>query len=76
MYTIYGRPYCGWCERAKDLLSSENIEYKYIDIYEDSKSLALMKEKGYKTVPQIFDDDKHIGGYNDLEMHLMHFYGS
>ena len=44
----------------EDLLSSENIEYKYINIYEDSKSLALMKEKSAKTVPQIFDDDKYM----------------
>ena len=33
MYTIYGRPNCGWCVRAKGLLSSNNVEYKYIDIY-------------------------------------------
>ena len=76
MYTIYGRPNCGWCVRAKDLLSSNNVEYKYIDIYEDSKSMAWIKEKGYKTVPQIFDDDEHIGGYNDLEIRLMRFNGS
>lgn len=76
MYTIYGRPYCGWCDRAKDLLSSNNIEYKYINIYEDSKSLALMKEQGHKTVPQIFDEDEHIGGYNELEIKLMRFNGS
>ena len=66
MYTIYGRPNCGWCIRAKGLLSSNNVEYKYIDIYEDSKSMAWIKEKGYKTVPQIFEDDEHIGGYNEL----------
>ena len=35
-----------------------------------------MKEQGYKTVPQIFDDDEHIGGYNDLEIRLMRFNGS
>ena len=65
---IYTKNNCIWCDRAKLLLDSKDIEFKEIDLSDD-----LKREKFYisigenvKTVPQIYIDDLRIGGYQDL----------
>ncbi len=67
---VYSTQVCGYCKRAKALLDSLGIEYTEYDIYHNADAMNVMREGGYKTVPQIFIDDVHIGGYDDLaEMH-------
>ena len=53
---------------AKKLLDSKSLSYSEINIANDSeKRKALMqKSGGQRTVPQIFINDQHIGGYSDL----------
>ena len=36
----------------------------------DESARKLLKELGLNTVPQIFDEEQHIGGYNDLKLKL------
>ena len=46
------------------------ISYNEISLDNDQDAKNLMKEKGYKTVPQIFDGELHIGGYTELRTFL------
>ncbi len=59
---------CPYCARAKGLLESKNIEYTGYDITGNEEARAKMVERtgGPKTVPQIFINDQHIGGCDDL----------
>jgi glutaredoxin 3 len=64
---IYSSPFCGYCSAAKRLLSSKGVTFTEIDVLMDSARRAEMIERsGRQTVPQIFIDDKHVGGYDDL----------
>ena len=66
---IYTSPICNYCSAAKHLLSKKKIRYEEIDIGNDSEKREemLRKSNGLKTVPQIFIDEKHIGGYVELK---------
>ena len=68
MIQIYGTPTCTYCSKAKALLDSRNIEYKYFSIGEDvSKSEVLeIIPEGWKTVPIILNNNSFIGGYDQL----------
>ena len=69
---IYTKDNCIWCDRAKILLDSKKISYNEIDLSDDSKRLKFYKKIGddVKTVPQVFIDDKRIGGFQDLKVFL------
>lgn len=66
---IYTVDYCPYCKRAKALLDSKNVQYTEFDITDDEingrKKLAELTG-GRNTLPQIFINDKHIGGSDDL----------
>ena len=65
---IYTKSYCPYCVKAKQLLKNKNLNITEIDIT-DNESLIeemLLKSSGRKTVPQIFIDDFHVGGCDDL----------
>ena len=66
--TIYTGPLCGFCDAAKILLARNNAEYKEISVATVDGALDEMitKANGKRTVPQIFFDDQHIGGYDDI----------
>ena len=65
---IYSTAICPYCERAKMLLEKRNIKYTEFKIDEDVKLFEEMValSNGRRSVPQIFIDDQHIGGYDDL----------
>lgn len=66
---IYSTNTCPFCDRAKDLLDSKGATYKEIKIDEDPSKRDEMLERsgGRRTVPQIFINGKHIGGFDDLK---------
>ena len=66
--TIYTGPYCNYCDAAKRLLTRNNISYREINIAEvdGAKDEMIMKANGKKTIPQIFFNDEHIGGYDEV----------
>ena len=66
--TIYTGPLCNFCDAAKRLLARNNAEYKEINISttEGAMDEMIKKANGRRTVPQIFFDDQHIGGYDDI----------
>jgi glutaredoxin 3 len=61
-------PMCAFCDAAKRLLVRNNIPYKEINIAleEDKMDEMLSKSNGKRTIPQIFFDDLHVGGYEEL----------
>ena len=69
-FTIFGRPDCGYCVRAKQLLERKNYQFRWIDIVEEGISKADLEKtigKPVETVPQIFHGQQHIGGFTELD---------
>ena len=66
--TVYMGPRCAFCDAAKRLLTRNNITYKEINIAleEDKMDEMLKKSNGKRTIPQIFFDDYHVGGFEEL----------
>ena len=65
---IYTKFTCGFCHRAKALLSSKGVEFNEIDITMGGPKRSEMMERApqARTVPQIFIGDLHVGGSDDL----------
>ena len=64
---IYTKPYCPYCERAKALLARKGAAFNEIVASDDAALKAEMqKRSGRYTYPQIFIDELHVGGCDDL----------
>ena len=66
--TVYSRPMCNFCDAAKRLLSRNNLNYDEIDIStkEGLRDEMTKRANGRRTIPQIFFDDYHVGGDQEL----------
>ena len=66
--TVYMGPSCAFCDAAKKLLVRNNISFEEINIalQEGKMEEMLQKTNGKRTIPQIFFDKNHIGGYVEL----------
>jgi len=66
--TVYSGPMCNFCDAAKRLLLRNNLNYNEIDIStkEGLRDEMTKKANGRRTIPQIFFDDYHVGGYQEL----------
>ncbi len=66
---IYTKPSCPYCVAAKNLLTQRGYEYSEMRIDRDAalREEMLARSAGRRTVPQIFIDEKHIGGFDDLQ---------
>ena len=64
---MYGTRFCPYCVRARMLLDKKNITYTYIPVDEQKEQRAVMVNRSQRTsVPQIFIDDYHVGGCDEL----------
>ena len=65
---VYMGPMCAFCDAAKRLLTKKNIPYKEINVAldENKREEMLKKSNGKRTIPQIFIEDFHVGGYEEL----------
>lgn len=64
---IYSKNYCPYCDRAKALFKAKNVPYEEIKVDDLPELYEELKNKtGMRTVPQIFINDKLIGGFTDL----------
>ena len=65
---IYTKMFCGYCHRAKRLLDDKGVAYTEYDISMDEAKRDEMRARkpDARTVPQIFIDDKAVGGSDDL----------
>jgi glutaredoxin 3 len=68
--TIYTAVLCGYCARAKRLLTDKGLDFEEIDVTLDPSRRDEMSRRagGRRTVPQIFIGDVHVGGSDDLYM--------
>ena len=66
--TVYMGPSCAFCDAAKRLLVRNNISFQEINISLEKGKMEemLQKTNGKRTIPQIFFDNNHIGGYVEL----------
>jgi glutaredoxin 3 len=65
---VYSQPFCGYCSAAKRLLTAKGAPFTEIDVMMEAGKREEMIERsgGRRTVPQIFIDGRHIGGFDDL----------
>lgn len=65
--TVYTRPGCPYCTRAKDLLTGKGVAFHEIDASATPELRAEMQQRsGRNTFPQIFVGSVHVGGCDDL----------
>jgi glutaredoxin 1 len=75
---IFGRPGCPFCFRAKELAEEltakrDDFDFRYIDIHAEGITKADMEKtigKPVETVPQIFVDQTHIGGFTEFNQYV------
>jgi glutaredoxin 3 len=64
---MYTTMICPYCIRAKHLLRRKDVRFEEIRIDRDREQMRIMMERSRRhTVPQIFIDDLHVGGFDDL----------
>ena len=66
--TIYTRQFCGYCARAKQLLTEKGVAFDEKDATHEPeiRQEMLARANGGTTFPQIFIGDSHVGGCDDL----------
>jgi glutaredoxin 3 len=65
---VYTTNYCPYCFRAKTLLQHKGVAFEEIDVTDDQalRDKMVKLAGGRRTVPEIFINDKIIGGYDEL----------
>ena len=65
---IYTTKVCPYCVRAKNLLNAKDVDFVEHDLTgkDDEREALLKRSNGMRTVPQIFINGQHIGGYDNL----------
>lgn len=64
---IYTTQVCPYCVRAKQLFQRKGLAYREVDVsFDQVERMALVARTKQRTVPQIFINDQHIGGCDDL----------
>lgn len=67
MITVYSKPDCMQCEFAKKYLNDKGVKFKEINVFEDNKALAMLRDKGYSQMPVVdIDGDFHTGFRPDV----------
>ncbi len=66
MVQIYGADWCGPCQQSKKWCEETGKDFEF---FEYTDLIEVFTENGWKTIPQIFVDGEHIGGYDDLVKH-------
>ena len=68
---VWSKPACPFCTKAKNLLKNKGIEYEEKNIAEGYTIQDLLEMvPNARTMPQIWLDEEHIGGYHELEARL------
>lgn len=77
MITIYGHQRCGYCLKAKNLATQYNLNYQWRDT-DNSDNLNELKTRlpDARTVPQIWWDDRYIGGYEQFSTEIENTIGN
>ena len=72
MYTIYSTKTCTYCKQAKNLLEQRGERYEEIVLTSPADVQTLSERVGFdvRTVPQIWHEDKYIGGFDKLREYI------
>ena len=66
-FVVYTTDACPYCVMAKSLLDARGLSYREIDVTGDAeRRVWLVRATGRRTVPQIFLDERPLGGSDDL----------
>lgn len=68
MLTVYSKNNCPFCDKAKHLLATKNIEFKVVNIDTDPEIRDWLVSQGHRSAPQIYKGDELFveGGYQGL----------
>ncbi len=64
---MYSLDRCRYCTLAKDLLHNKGVQFDTLDVSNPIYRNQMITETGLRTVPQIFINSKHIGGWTQLK---------
>jgi glutaredoxin 3 len=65
---IYATAWCGYCERARQILRRKGVEFDEVDVESGFEARReMLTRSGRRTVPQIFIGERHVGGSDDLQ---------
>jgi glutaredoxin 3 len=70
MITVYSKNTCPFCDRAKALLENKGVAFNVVNIEEAQDAREFLVDQGLRSVPQIFIEDAHVGGLNELKEYL------
>ena len=64
---MYATQWCPYCQMAQHLLEQKGVEFETIRVdLEPNRRVEMMERTRRRTVPQIYIDQYHVGGYDDL----------
>jgi glutaredoxin 3 len=66
---IFGLPNCTYCKQAAELCTAAGLDYVYTDLAKSPEQMDELESRigRFKTVPQIFVNTKHVGGFDGLK---------
>ena len=68
---VWSKDQCPYCDQAKALLKSRNIEFEERNVSHDwTREQLLEAVPNARSVPQIFLDEQLVGGFTELRQHL------
>ena len=71
MVEIYGKPNCEFCKKAVGLCKSYAIDYRYYELEKDYEVADLWAKVKFFTYPQIFVNEKALGGYTEFSEYIL-----
>ena len=70
VYIVYGQPDCGFCEKAKGLLTSCGLDFAFVELSDEAKA-KMYASSGRSSIPIIHRNGEEVGGYQDLRRSLL-----
>ncbi len=68
---IFTKDFCPFCTQARALLNDKKIEFTEVNVTQNDELFTELKERtGQKTIPLIFLDKRHLGGFEELQNHI------
>jgi glutaredoxin len=64
---VYTKNACGYCNMAKNLLKSKDITFEEVNIEDHPEAREFVINEGHRTMPQIYINEKSIGGFDQLK---------
>lgn len=66
MITVYSKSNCPNCDKLKAFLTANGVEFSLAQIDYDFEAREFLLASGHRSVPQVYKDEKLVGGFADL----------